>query len=179
MKRIATLTATALFVSTIVYANTQPYAGQQTRDIASLSADDIDALSRGEGWGFAKSAELNGYPGPAHILELADELELSTDQRAAIQDIFDRMNVRARALGADYIAAEAALDAAFSDRAVTPETVVTLTREAGRLRGDLRAVHLAAHLEAAPLLSRHQTMLYNKARGYDAPGNGHSGHDHN
>jgi hypothetical protein len=47
-----------------------PYAGQDARDIKSLSAEDIAELRRGGGWGFAKSAELNGMPGPAHLLEL-------------------------------------------------------------------------------------------------------------
>jgi len=44
----------------------QPYAGQEKRQISSLSQQDVDDLLGGKGWGLAKPAELNGYPGPAH-----------------------------------------------------------------------------------------------------------------
>ena len=44
-----------------------PYAGQENRQIKSLSANDIQELKRGGGWGLAKAAELNGLPGPAQV----------------------------------------------------------------------------------------------------------------
>jgi len=47
----------------------------------TLYRDDIAALLKGEGIGMAKTAELNGYPGPAHVLALAKELKLSNEQR--------------------------------------------------------------------------------------------------
>jgi len=40
------------------------YSGDEDRAIKSLSADDIEELRRGGGWGFARAAELNGVPGP-------------------------------------------------------------------------------------------------------------------
>ena len=46
-----------------------PYAGEEARAIKSLSADDIAELQRGGGRGLAKPAELNGVPGPAHLLD--------------------------------------------------------------------------------------------------------------
>jgi Spy/CpxP family protein refolding chaperone len=171
------LSLTALTVAGIAFATTQPYSGQDKRDIAALSPGDIDALLNGEGFGFAKPAELNGYPGPAHILELADDLELTADQVSAVQAIFDAMNAEARALGADLVAAEAALDAAFEDGTITAASLTALTEEAAAIEAKLRATHLAAHLEATPLLSRHQRMTYNTLRGYGD--GGHSGHgDH-
>ena len=170
--------AAAVLAAGLVWANTQPYAGQEARDIASLSPQDLDDLSNGRGWGFAKSAELNGYPGPAHILELAEELGLTDEQREAVQDVFDRMNAKARTLGAAFIAAEEALDRAFEGGTITEARLAELTEEAGALRAELRAVHLAAHLEVKPVLTRHQTMLYNQARGY-ADGKSHTNHDHN
>jgi hypothetical protein len=48
-----------------------PHAGQQTRTIKALSDDEIAALCNGKGMGMAKAAELNGYPGPIHVLALA------------------------------------------------------------------------------------------------------------
>ncbi|NNE53374.1 MAG: hypothetical protein HKN30_13360 [Sulfitobacter sp.] len=161
----------------MVWANTQPYAGQETRDIASLSAQDIDDLVNGRGWGFAKAAELNGFPGPAHILELADELSLTAAQRHQVKEVFDRMNGKAREIGVAFIEAEGALDAAFEVETITAERLGELTAQSGALRAKLRAVHLAAHLEVKPVLSRHQIMIYNQARGY-ADGEGHANHGH-
>ena len=46
------------------------YIGQERREIKSLSNDDIKELRAGAGWGLAKAAELNGLPGPKHILEM-------------------------------------------------------------------------------------------------------------
>ncbi|MGR3502727.1 Spy/CpxP family protein refolding chaperone [Pseudaestuariivita sp.] len=172
MKR---LTALLVCLPLALTAQTAPYAGQDAREIASLSASDIDDLLNGRGWGFAKSAELNGYPGPLHILELADDIDLTADQRTKVEALFADMNSRARTLGAAYVAAEAALDAAFEEADMSHDDVARLTAEAGALRAELRAVHLKAHLDATPILTRHQKMIYARLRGYDAPG-GHSGH---
>ena len=59
------------------------YAGQETRLIKSLSEDDLEEIARGGGWGLARAAELNGVPGPTHLLELADEIGLTEQQRAS------------------------------------------------------------------------------------------------
>jgi hypothetical protein len=48
----------------------------QSRAIKSLSDNDINELRRGGGWGLALAAELNGMPGPAHLLELKDKIPL-------------------------------------------------------------------------------------------------------
>ena len=56
------------------------YAGEEKREIKSLSETDIEELKNGQGWGLAKAAELNGVPGPAHLLEMKNEIDL-TDKR--------------------------------------------------------------------------------------------------
>ena len=68
-----------------------PYAGIQNRAIKSLSDNDINELRRGGGWGLALSAELNGMPGPAHLLELKDQIPLTSDQVTKTQAILDEM----------------------------------------------------------------------------------------
>ncbi|MDP2956413.1 MAG: hypothetical protein Q8N53_08320 [Longimicrobiales bacterium] len=40
--------------------------------------------------GMARPAELNGFPGPRHVLDLADLLALAPDQRSEVQGIFER-----------------------------------------------------------------------------------------
>lgn len=154
-----------------------PYAGQQTRAVSTLSSSDIEALRAGGGWGLAKPAEFNGYPGPRHILDLAGELSLSGDQIAAISKIFDAMNARARAAGPRLIDAEKALDAAFKSAEITPRRLRELVGDAEAARGELRIIHLEAHLQATPLLTRHQRHLYAQLRGYGGAGS-HGAQDH-
>ncbi len=70
----------ALLLTSAAVANAQtPYAGMQTRPIKALSEQQMADLSAGRGMGLALAAELNGYPGPVHVLELADKLNLSPD----------------------------------------------------------------------------------------------------
>lgn len=150
-------------------APTAPYAGQQTRMIKALSAEDVAALLKGEGIGMAKAAELNGYPGPAHVLTLAKELTLSEIQRQGAQAIFDRMSAAAKPLGAELVKREQGLDQLFAKREITPDRLAAETVAIGELQGRLRAVHLAAHLQTRALLDPDQLTLYRHLRGYDYP----------
>jgi hypothetical protein len=143
-----------------------PYAGQQARSIKALSDEDIDALRKGEGMGLAKAAELNGYPGPAHVRALGKQLRLSDDQLREITAIFDRMSAAAKSFGAEMIDREQALDQLFVKGEITPERLATETTAIGELNGRLRAVHLAAHLETRALLRPEQLTLYRQLRGY-------------
>jgi Spy/CpxP family protein refolding chaperone len=142
------------------------YAGQQTRSIKALSNEDIDALRKGEGMGLAKAAELNGYPGPAHVRTLGKQLRLSDDQLAQITAIFDRMSTTAKSLGAEMIEREQALDRLFVNGAITPDRLAAATTAIGELNGRLRAVHLTAHLETRALLQPEQLAIYRQLRGY-------------
>ncbi len=110
--KIWPLIASIAFV-TSVHAQT-PYAGMQTRPIKALSEQQIADLGAGRGMGLALAAELNGYPGPSHVLELADKLELSAEQRASMQRLFDSMKAEAMPLGAKLIEQEAELDKQFA-----------------------------------------------------------------
>src|SRR5215813_11651285 len=59
-----------------------PYAGQEFREIKTLSPQEISDYLSAKGMGLAKAAELNGYPGPAHVLKLATQFLLTATQRA-------------------------------------------------------------------------------------------------
>jgi hypothetical protein len=143
-----------------------PYAGQQTRAIKGLSQDDIAELRRGGGWGLAKAAELNGMPGPLHLLELKDEIALSAGQVTAIEAIVARMRADAVAEGERLIARERTLEQAFQARTVTEESLRRMLDEIAASRSALRYVHLAAHLQVSALLKPDQIARYNALRGY-------------
>jgi Spy/CpxP family protein refolding chaperone len=157
------------------------YVGQQSREIKALSGEDIAALRNGDGMGFAKAAELNGYPGPRHTLALARELRLSDTQAAQVTAIRDRMSAAARPLGDELIDRERALDRLFAQRDITSERLIAATAAIGDVQGRLRAVHLVAHLETRAILSAEQIAQYDKLRGYtetDAPKRHHSTRHH-
>ena len=144
----------------------KPYAGFEAREIKSLSDQDIAELRRGGGWGLALPAELNGLPGPAHLLELQEELALSRDQIAAITLLFEEMQTEAIAAGERFIAAEAAVSAAFEDAAVSHEELSSLLATAAEARAALRLVHLSRHLATPALLTDEQVRRYSVLRGY-------------
>ena len=56
------------------------YSGMETRRVKALSEEQIADLEGGRGMGLALAAELNGYPGPLHVLELAETLDLTDEQ---------------------------------------------------------------------------------------------------
>lgn len=143
-----------------------PYAGDQARAIASLSEEDLAELARGGGWGLARPAELNGVPGPTHLLELGNKIGLDAGQRAAIEAISAEMKVDAITAGERFIQAERALDAAFTDAVPDADTLARLVAEAGSARAALRLVHLSAHLRTTPLLTADQIERYAVLRGY-------------
>jgi Spy/CpxP family protein refolding chaperone len=150
-----------------------PYAGFTGRDIKALSPEQVKQLETGEGMGFALAAELNRYPGPRHVLELADSLALTAAQSAAIQAIQSDMSGRARAIGAQIVEQEQALDQAFARGAADSASVRSLTGEIARLTGELRYVHLAAHLAVTRLLDSRQRERYQVLRGYAAHAGDH------
>ena len=116
--------------------------------------------------GLAKAAELNGYPGPMHVLELSSELKLTASQTQDVQASFDRMKASAQRLGAEIIKQEAALDAAFAERKINEAALGKATASIGKLQAELRATHLKAHLETTEILTKEQVALYVKLRGY-------------
>jgi Spy/CpxP family protein refolding chaperone len=163
----ATLTlvsATYIAASTL----TSPYAGEEARVIKSLSAKDIDDLLNGRGWGLAKPAELNGVPGPAHLLEMKSEINLSAEQVSAIEVIWSEMNQNARRLGEHYVALERELNEQFATGQITSDTLKTLLLKIATVQTELRYTHLFAHLQASPILKPAQVALYNRLRGYSS-----------
>lgn len=156
------------------HSGVQPYAGQQVRQVSSLSEQDVSDLLAGQGWGLAKPAEFNGYPGPRHVLDAAATLGLTDGQRKDIQQAFDDMLARARQLGEAYVEAERALDEAFKSGAITADMLRERLEAAERLRSELREAHLEAHLKITPLLTDEQIRKYAELRGYGE----HAGHAH-
>lgn len=160
-------------------AGHSPYAGQEQRAIKSLSNEDMEELRRGGGWGLALAAELNGVPGPAHLLELKDEIPLRADQVAAIEVLYTEMKAEAIPAGERLIAGEAALEEAFATRNIDAERLRALIGEIEASRAELRFIHLSRHLSTSTLLDAAQIARYDDLRGYSGNPCAHvpDGHD--
>lgn len=154
------------------------YAAMTARPIKALSDEQMSQLSEGRGMGLSLPAELNSYPGPLHALEMADALKLTPEQHTRLLSIKEGMSVQAIALGRRIIAAEADLDRAFASGKADRTEVVRQLTMIGGLNGDLRAVHILAHMETRALLTPAQVALYDIGRGYrpaggESPSGGH------
>jgi Spy/CpxP family protein refolding chaperone len=136
---ICVSTAMALSLCTASAQSHQPYAGLQ-----------------------------EGYPGPMHVLELADPLGLSAEQRAKMQELFAAMKAEAVPLGEQLIAQEADLDKQFADKTMTPARLEASTNAIGATTGALRRAHLKYHLSTLDMLTPAQAQRYAELRGYKA-----------
>lgn len=166
---------TTLFLSVVVIVlstvtstaqTTSPYAGQEQRTIKALSDQEIRDLLEARGMGLAKAAELNSYPGPLHVLQLADQLGLSDAQRTATKSLYASMRERALSIGRQIIEAERTLDRAFADRRIEPAMLRSQVDAIAILQGNLRAVHLETHLAQHSLQTPEQISRYDVLRGY-------------
>ena len=168
MKKSILIPAILIATPILVWSQTggTPYAGQEARRIKSLSDAEVEDYMKGRGMGLAKPAELNSYPGPMHVLELAERLGLSGEQRAETQKIFAQMRVEAVRLGGLIVEREAGLNRLFAEGRVTAADLQRHVGEIARLQGELRVVHLRAHLEMKRVLTPQQIKTYDELRGY-------------
>ena len=150
------------------HSHKSKYAGEEKREIKSLSETDIEELKNGKGWGLAKAAELNGLPGPAHLLEMKKEIDLNAEQVRAIENIYKRMKREAIPLGHELIELERELNNHFANRTITNELLHQLLMKIAQVHRQLRYVHLSAHLKTPDILRSEQITLYNKLRGYSS-----------
>ena len=165
------------FSSPSSFSQASQYAGQEIRKIKSLSDNDVQSLQNGGGeafGGLAKLGELNGYPGPRHVLDMASELQLTDRQRIEIELIYQNMSDKAKAIGAAIIAIEQDMDRAFANKTITQANLKLILDKSADLYGQLRFVHLSAHLNTVQMLTVEQVQMYNKMRGYDSGGTGNS-----
>lgn len=151
------------------HSHASKYAGEEKRSVKSLSPDDITELRKGGGWGLAKAAELNGVPGPAHLLEMKDKIPLTDAQILAIDKIYQGMKAQAIQQGERLIGLEQELELLFRSGSITPDALRSALAKIAKTRMELRFTHLATHLKTPDILSKDQIRKYNELRGYSNP----------
>jgi Spy/CpxP family protein refolding chaperone len=149
-----------------------PYAAMPGTGATGLLPQEVEALTKGEGMALAMAAEMNGYPGPRHVLDAASagQLGLGTEQREAILRLFERMRDQAQAKGQEILRLEEELATRFRHGHIDEASLAEALDRIGRLRTELRRIHLRTHLETRALLTPEQLARYKTVRGYDAGG---------
>jgi Spy/CpxP family protein refolding chaperone len=166
--KIALFTGLSL-IAAATQAQHQPYAGNAGREIKALSPDEVTQYLSGAGMGYAKAAELNHFPGPMHVLELADKLGLSAEQRVDVKRLIDAHKAEARAIGAKLVESERALDTLFRSGKVDQDALAEAVRAAAAAEGEYRLSHLETHRRLRALLTAEQVARYDELRGYAKP----------
>lgn len=175
--RLTTVVTLTLFCGS-ASAQHQPYAGLEQRPIKTLSLQQIADLNAGRGMGLALAAELNGYPGPIHAIELSKRLGLSADQLNKLEELFAAMKAETIPIGVSLIAQEHALNEDFANRTVTLASIDAFTRTIGSTQATLRAAHLKYHLSTLAVLTPEQVKQYGELRGYaSTPQHDHQKHN--
>lgn len=157
-----------------------PYAGRPESQATGLLPEEAEGLAKGAGMAMALPAELNDHPGPRHVLDASDagQISLRPEQREAVQRLFDRMSAEAKAKGQEILQAEAHLAMRFRHAHIGEASLREILERIGKLRTDLRFIHLRTHLETKSLLTPEQLTRYNAVRGYDGSGGSSPQHKH-
>ena len=127
--------------------------------------------------GYAKPAELNGYPGPMHVLEHAKGLGLSAEQEAATRNLLLTHKVEVRNLGKELVESERELDNLFATRAIDATALDRQLAVIASRQTAVRASHLRTHLAQTALMTRAQIEKYAALRGYGSADH-HETHTH-
>ena len=111
----------------------------------------------------AMPADHAGYPGPRHVLDMASDLRLTTEQRAGIEKLYAGMKDKALVRGKELFQAQERLEQMFRDG--RPEA--DLREQSFRIdsiHAELRWIHLSAHLAAQKILTPEQIATYTRLR---------------
>jgi len=143
-----------------------PYAGKSSASVPSLTEQEVSDLLAGRGLGMARAAELNGYPGPRHVLDLQTALGLDGSAVDRAQQLFEEMQSEAKPLGEQVVALEKALGEAFAAQTVDESALAAQVEALGKRMAQLREIHLRAHIRMRAVLTPQQVARYQELRGY-------------
>ncbi|MDP9195173.1 MAG: hypothetical protein M3O22_00115 [Pseudomonadota bacterium] len=163
--RLVFLATLALSGTTLAQTGTVPGEEAKPKLPAALTEKQVRELKSGEVPGLARTAEAHGWPSPARVTGWAADLDLTDEQARDVLIARKRLQASSRKTGAEIIAKEQELDAAFADGTIIPDELTRLTFEIGYLYGRLRAAHLYASMEMKTLLTPEQLERYREIAG--------------
>ena len=139
------------------------------------SKERTEGLLEGKGMGLAMPAENNGYPGPRHVLDAADQLHLTPDQKAKTEALVAAIKDEAIPAAKRLVADEAALDNLFITHIADLASIQAASQRAAQSESALRVIHLKYHLAMVSILSADQIAAYtalgsHPEKGFAQPG---------
>ena len=124
------------------------------------SKERTEGLLEGKGMGLAMPAENNGYPGPRHVLDAAEQLRLTPDQKAKTEALVASMKSEAIPAAKRLVADETALDNLFITHTADLAGIQATSDKAAQSESALRVIHLKYHLAMVSILSADQIAAY-------------------
>ena len=140
-------------------------AAREGTGIPALSEAQAASYLDGEAMWQASVAELNHYPSPRRVLELAEALELAEGQRRATTRLHEETRREAIRLGGELVALEQRLNRIFVWNQATADNIAKTVLDIGTLQTQLRLTHLAASIRQKSLLTEEQVRRYDELQG--------------
>jgi len=140
-------------------------AAREGTGIPALSEAQAASYLDGKAMWQASVAELNRYPSPRRVLEFAEALELSEEQRQATAKLHEETRREAIRLGKELVALEQRLNRIFVWNQATADNIVETVLGIGTLQSRLRLTHLVASVRQKSLLTEEQLQRYEELQG--------------
>ncbi len=140
-------------------------AAREGTGIPALSEAQAASYLDGEAMWQASVAELNHYPSPRRVLELAEALELTEEQQRATTKLHEETRREAIRLGRELVALEQRLNRIFVWNQATADNTAKIVLDIGTLQTQIRLTHLAASIRQKPLLTEEQVRRYDELQG--------------
>ena len=117
---------------------------------------DKDQLLKGDAAGQTLVAEKNGFPSPQKIISLKDQLGLTKDQLKKLNELLTNLPISAVVKGQEIVDAEEELSNLFESGTMSEKTLRAKLERIGKMRADLRFVHLQIYLKEKQIMSGKQ-----------------------
>jgi Spy/CpxP family protein refolding chaperone len=117
---------------------------------------DKEQLLSGDGAGQALAAEKNGFPPPQKIVSFKDQIGLTKDQLKKMNEMLINVPISATVKGQEIVEAEEELNKLFESGTINEKTLRTKLERIGKLRAELRFMHLQVYLKEKQILSANQ-----------------------
>jgi hypothetical protein len=140
-------------------------AAREGTGIPALSETQATSYLEGNAMWQASVAELNHYPSPSRVLELAEPLGLTVIQRWSTTNLHEEARREAIRLGEELVALEHKLNRIFVWNQASPDNIEKIVLDIGTLRTQIRLTHLVASIRQKALLTEEQVRHYDELRG--------------
>ena len=117
---------------------------------------DKDQLLKGDPAGQTAAAEKSGFPTPQKIVSFKEQLGLTKDQLKKMDEMLTNLPISAKVKGEEIIEAEEELNNLFESGTINERTLRAKLERIGKMRADLRFIHLQLYLKEKQILSAKQ-----------------------